>query len=280
MGAGICHVLLAASNDVTLIEESSTKVAAARARIEQSLRVAHDKGLLGQMPQAAMTRLEIGVDYARLGSVSVVIECVPESLELKRQVLTAVERVASSDTVIATNTSALSIDDLAAALDSPERFVGMHFFNPVPASGLVEIVRGAATLPDVRRAAHQLAQRLGKETIEVADSPGFATSRLGVLLGLEAIRMVEAGVASVEDIDRAMVLGYRHPMGPLRLTDLVGLDVRLAIAQSLAERLGPRFEPPALLRQMVTNGQLGKKTGQGFYTWSQGSSATAGQPPG
>lgn len=280
MGAGICHVLLAASNDVTLIEETPAKAAAARVRIEQSLQVAHDKGLLGQVPQTAMTGLETGVDMSPLAPASVVIECVPESLELKREVLTAIEAVTSSDTVIASNTSALSIDDLAGALESPDRFVGMHFFNPVPASGLVEIVRGASTAPDTLRAAHQLAQRLGKETIEVADSPGFATSRLGVLLGLEAIRMVESGVATVEDIDRAMVLGYRHPMGPLRLSDLVGLDVRLAIAESLALRLGPRFEPPSLLRRMVANGQLGKKTGQGFYTWPQGSTRTPGQPPG
>jgi 3-hydroxybutyryl-CoA dehydrogenase len=160
-----------------------------------------------------------------------------------------------------------SITDLAAALENPRRVVGMHFFNPVPASLLVEIVRAPETADDVVNAALGWVHALGKSDVVVRDSPGFATSRLGVALGLEAIRMLEEGVADTESIDRAMELGYRHPMGPLRSTDLVGLDVRLAIAEHLHATLGARFEPPQLLRDKVANGDRGRKTGQGFYPW-------------
>ena len=143
----------------------------------------------------------------------------------------------------------------------------MHFFNPVHIMELVEIVRGDRTAPDTVELARAVVERMGKTPIVVADSPGFASSRLGILLGLEAIRMVESGVATAEDIDRAMELGYRHPMGPLRLTDLVGLDVRLEIARYLRRELGERFQPPELLERMVEEGRLGKKAGRGFYVW-------------
>ncbi|GAA3153308.1 hypothetical protein GCM10020255_033240 [Rhodococcus baikonurensis] len=170
--------------------------------------------------------------------------------------------------MIASNTSSMSIAELGAALTDPSRFIGMHFFNPVPASLLVEIVRAPQTRPEVVDSVRAWVSMLGKAEVLVNDSPGFATSRLGVGLGLEAIRMLEEGVAEAESIDRAMELGYRHPMGPLRSTDLVGLDVRLAIAEHLASTLGDRFTPPALLREKVARGELGRKTGQGFHTWS------------
>ena len=162
-----------------------------------------------------------------------------------------------------------AIRELAAALDRPERFLGLHFFNPVPASQLVEIVVGSRTDRAVVDAAREWIATLRKTPVVIRDSPGFASSRLGVLLGLEAIRMLEEGVGDAADIDAAMELGYRHPMGPLRTTDVVGLDVRLGIAEELARELGPRFEPPRLLRQMVDAGKLGRKSGEGFYVWNE-----------
>jgi 3-hydroxybutyryl-CoA dehydrogenase len=186
---------------------------------------------------------------------------------LKAVVLGELEAAVAVTTAIATNTSSLSIDELAMVLDHPQRFCGLHFFNPVPASQLVEIVVGARTSPALVTEAGAWVTALGKTPIVVRDSPGFASSRLGVALGLEAIRMVAEGVASAEDIDAAMTLGYKHPVGPLRLTDLVGLDVRLGIADYLSSKLGGRFEPPALLREMVARGELGRKTGRGFYEW-------------
>ena len=268
MGAGIAHVLLAAGLDVVLVEDGPERLDAAVARIGKSLDKAAGRGKLDEDPDVVLARLTGAADVAGLAPAGLVIEAVPESPELKRRVLAAIEAAVGPDTIIATNTSSLSIDELAAALRRPERFLGMHFFNPVPASALVEVVRGGATSAEALRAAHDLTARIGLESIETADAPGFATSRLGVAIGLEAIRMVEEGVGTPEDIDKAMVLGYRYPMGPLRLGDLIGLDVRLGIAEYLHERLGDRFEPPALLRRMVAEGKLGRKTGQGFYTWS------------
>jgi 3-hydroxybutyryl-CoA dehydrogenase len=175
----------------------------------------------------------------------------------------------ATETLLATNTSSLPIGEIAAAVEHPERVVGMHFFNPVHIMALLEVVRGEATSETTIETAVAAGERMGKECIVVKDAPGFATSRLGVVLGLEAMRMFEQEVASAEDIDKAMTLGYRHPIGPLRLTDLVGLDVRLAIAEHLHRTLGSSaFEPPRLLREMVEKGKLGKKSGQGFYTWS------------
>jgi 3-hydroxybutyryl-CoA dehydrogenase len=250
MGIGIVQVLLEAGVTVVLAEPD----AAAATRVRD--RLADRTGLT--VTDAVVDALD----------VDLVIEAVPENLPLKQRILTAIEGSVPDGCLIASNTSSLSINAVARSLRRPERFIGMHFFNPVPRSLLVELVVGENTSPDtVQRAADWL-ERLGKEHITVRDSPGFATSRLGIAIGMEAIRMVEEGVASAEDIDRGMVLGYRFPMGPLRLTDLVGLDVRLAIAEHLAEELGPRFAPPDLLRQMVADGRLGKKTGQGFYPWS------------
>jgi 3-hydroxybutyryl-CoA dehydrogenase len=195
------------------------------------------------------------------------VEAVPEDASLKASLLGELEVAVGPATVIATNTSSLSIDELSSVLGHPERFLGLHFFNPVPASQLVEIVVGTATTAELVENARRWVAALGKTPVVVRDSPGFASSRLGLALGLEAVRMVEEGVASPEDIDAAMTLGYKHPVGPLRLTDLVGLDVRLGIAEYLASKLGDRFEPPALLREMVAKGELGRKSGKGFYDW-------------
>ena len=232
-----------------------------------SLEKAEQRGKLSQAPSALLEHLTETTDRSTLARTTLVIEAVPEALELKTALLQEIEAIVEQDCVLGSNTSSLSLTTLGQDLSRPQRLVGMHFFNPVPVQVLLEIIRTDDTDPAALALVHRLAARLGKETIEIRDSPGFATSRLGVALGMEAIRMVEEGVASPEDIDKAMVLGYRYPMGPCRLGDLVGHDVRLGIAEYLAAELGPRFEPPQLLRDMVADGRLGKKSGQGFYTW-------------
>jgi 3-hydroxybutyryl-CoA dehydrogenase len=199
--------------------------------------------------------------------VDCVIEAVPEQLDLKREIFASLDKICPAHALLATNTSSLPISEIARSVRDPGRLVGMHFFNPVHLMKLVEVVRHAHGAPAAIALAVALAEKLGKSPIVVADSPGFASSRLGLVIGLEAMRMVEQQVASAADIDTAMKLGYGHPMGPLELTDLVGLDVRLGIAEYLTEAIGPTFTPPAILRDKVAANQLGKKTGEGFYTW-------------
>ncbi|MFF0452851.1 3-hydroxyacyl-CoA dehydrogenase family protein [Nocardia africana] len=267
MGAGIAQVFATLGSTVTIVEAGDRD--AAYGRIAKGLAVAATKGkLAGVTPDKVLSRVRVVAQIADLPADSgLVIEAVPENLALKADVLAAVEKAVGAQTVLATNTSSLAIGELGVVLTDPSRFVGMHFFNPVPASSLVEIVRSETTSEATVTTVVDHVAALGKESIVVKDSPGFATSRLGVALGLEAIRMLADGVADPEGIDRAMELGYRHAMGPLRSTDLVGLDVRLAIAEHLASTLGPRFEPPQLLRDKVSRGETGRKAGQGFYTW-------------
>jgi 3-hydroxybutyryl-CoA dehydrogenase len=259
MGAGIAQVLLQAGVRVWLSEVAGDAASAGRKRVTAGLERAGT-------PEAA-ERLTTVIGLPDACDVDLAVEAVPEDESLKRRVLAAAEQAVRADTLVATNTSSLSIEALSAALADPGRFLGMHFFNPVPRSALVEIVTGSAVRPETLEAARSWVALLGKEEIVVRDSPGFATSRLGLVIGLEAIRMVEEGVASAADIDRGMELGYRFPMGPLRLTDLVGLDVRLAIAEHLEATLGDRFSPPQLLRDKVASGELGKKSGKGFFEW-------------
>jgi 3-hydroxybutyryl-CoA dehydrogenase len=266
MGAGIAHAFVLAGCRVLLAESDAAAASAARSRVEAAVTASAERGSLAGSVEEALAHLEVGLGPAHLRGCELVVEAVPEDAALKVSLLGAVE-AAGGGAIIATNTSSLSIDELAAGLEHPERFCGLHFFNPVPASALVEVVAGRETPPELVERARGWVAALGKTAVVVRDSPGFASSRLGVALGLEAIRMLEEGVAAAEDIDAAMVLGYKHPVGPLRLTDLVGLDVRLAIAEYLSARLGPRFAPPALLREKVGRGDLGKKTGQGFYRW-------------
>jgi 3-hydroxybutyryl-CoA dehydrogenase len=268
MGAGIAQVFAVAGAVVSLVERDPAAAAAARDRVAMGLLRAAEKGRLAESADAILERLVLVDDVAGLpAGADLVVEAVPEDAALKVAVLTAVERATGEQTVLASNTSSLSIAGLAGGLHRPERLIGMHFFNPVPASTLVEVVVGPQTDDAVRDATRSWVAGLGKAEVVVRDSPGFATSRLGVLLGLEAIRMLEEGVTDAASIDRAMELGYRHPMGPLRSTDLVGLDVRLAIAEHLQRELGDRFAPPDLLRDKVARGELGRKTGRGFFTW-------------
>jgi 3-hydroxybutyryl-CoA dehydrogenase len=269
MGAGIAHAFLLAGADVVVVERSADDADAARVRLEKTIDASIERGTTALSRSELASMLTVGDDSGLFADRELVVEAVPEDRVLKLEALSMVEQQVSAEAAIATNTSSISISALAAGLQLPERFIGMHFFNPVPASALVEIVVGEVTSTGLVEAAHGWVTSLGKTPITVQDAPGFASSRLGVALGLEAIRMLEDGVASADDIDAAMVLGYKHPIGPLKLTDIVGLDVRLAIAEYLHAELGPRFEPPAMLREMVADGKLGRKTGQGFYTWDQ-----------
>jgi len=272
MGHGIAHVAALAGFEVVLRDLEADRVAAGLAKILENLQKGVEKGKLTEEARAAAVgrlRGETALENALFGA-DVVIEAIVEDVDIKRLLFQECERLVGADVLFASNTSSLRIGTIAAPLAHPERLVGMHFFNPVHLMKLVEIVVGVKTDPAATALARALGERFGKDPIVVEDAPGFASSRLGIALGLEAVRMVEDRVASPADIDKAMTLGYGHPMGPLELTDLVGLDVRLAIARYLEKELGPRYAPPALLADKVARGELGKKSGQGFYAWKGG----------
>ena len=272
MGHGIAQVAASVGCRTVLFDVDGSALDRAMARVRANL----EKGVsLGKLTpdQCAETLSNLATtdDLATaVDGVDLVVEAVPEVLSLKARILENVQELAPERTILATNTSSLSISAMAAVLENPGRFVGLHFFNPVHIMKLVEVVWGPETADDTRAAAVAFVRRLEKEPVVVKDSPGFASSRLGIVLGLEAMRMVEEGVAAPEDIDAAMELGYRHPMGPLKLTDLVGLDVRLGIAEYLHGALeSEAFRPPQILRDMVADGRLGKKSGRGFYEYSK-----------
>lgn len=269
MGHGIAQVAAMAGCEVVLTDADPAQLAKAVAAVRATLDKGVEKGKVTvEVRDGALARLATGDLRAAATGADVVIEAVPERLDLKQRLLAEVAAMAPAGAVLGTNTSSLSIASIASAVPDPGRVIGTHFFNPVHLMELLEVVVADGTRPEVVEVARSLGARLGKQVILVKDRPGFATSRLGVALGMEAIRMVEEGVASPADIDKAMVLGYRHPIGPLALTDLVGLDVRLNIGEYLARALGnPAFEPPALMRRMVAEGRLGKKAGRGFYDY-------------
>lgn len=273
MGHGIAQVCAMAGASVQLVDVSTALIERGLGRIRSNL----DEGVRRQkvtpaLREQTLARLqgETEVPIA-VGEADLVVEAIPEKLPLKVALFEMLGRHAPTTALLATNTSSISVSRLQEATVHPERMLGLHFFNPVHINALVEVVRGRGTAPTTIERALALVGALGKEAVLVNDSPGFATSRLGLLLGLEAMRMVEEGVAEPAAIDRAMELGYRHPMGPLRLSDLVGLDVRLDIARYLHTALGAdHFRPPAILERMVTEGKLGRKTGAGFYQWDEG----------
>ncbi len=271
MGHGIAQTAAAAGYAVRLFDVDPGAIARGLAAVEAGLDKGVARGKVSPESRAsALGRIEGESDLGRaLDGCAMAIEAAPESLELKKRIFGELDALAPRDAILASNTSSLPVGEIAGATARPEQVVGMHFFNPVPLMPLLEIVRAERTAPDTVERALEAGARLGKECIVVRDVPGFATSRLGVVLGLEAMRMLESGVASAEDIDKAMTLGYRHPVGPLRLTDLVGLDVRLAISEHLFTALGSEsFRPPGILRRMVSEGKLGKKSGRGFYDWA------------
>ncbi len=276
MGHGIAQVAAAAGYRVTLIDATRDLAEAGIARVAVNLDGAIARGKLEPAQKdVILERIAVADDIARgAAGAQLVIEAVPEKMELKAAILRTLDQSVDAAAILASNTSSLSITALQRATVQPGRVIGLHFFNPVHINRLVEVVRGKDTQTAVVEASLAFVRAAGKEPVVVRDAPGFATSRLGVLLGLEAMRMLEQGVASAEDIDKAMELGYRHPMGPLRLTDLVGLDVRLDIARYLhAELASDAFKPPAILERMVAEGRLGRKTGHGFYTWTDGEGA-------
>ena len=268
MGVGIAHAFLLAGASVTVLERDADAAAHALEALTTAIDTGIARGTTTESHEALVARLTTTDSAEALAGAGLVIEAVPEDVALKSVMLARVERVVGPDAWLASNTSSLSISLLAESLERPERLCGLHFFNPVPSSTLVEIVRGPRSAPELIALAQQWTAAIGKTPVTVNDSPGFASSRLGVAIGLEAIRMLDEGVASAEDIDAAMVLGYRFPVGPLRLTDMVGLDVRLGIAEYLHGTLGDRFAPPPLLRTMVADGRLGRKSGEGFFVWN------------
>ena len=272
MGQGIAHISALAGFNTRLYDKDKSTLEVAMAAVEQTLSKGVELGKITNADRArtlerltpAMT-VEHGVEDAGL-----VIEAIPEDINLKKDLFRQVADSVPEETVLASNTSSLSITEIASGIRSPDRVVGMHFFNPPHIIKLLEVIRGEKSASEIVDRVCEIGRQMDREVVLISDSPGFASSRLGVVLGLEAIRMLEQGVASAADIDAAMVHGYRHPIGPLRLTDLVGLDVRLAIAQYLHEKLGSsQFEPPKLLQEMVRDGLLGKKSGKGFYCWKE-----------
>jgi 3-hydroxybutyryl-CoA dehydrogenase len=271
MGNGIAQVCAQAGLTVTMTDVSDDVVARGQSAIEKNLGRLVEKGKLTTEARAAVLgAITTSTDpESAAKTADLVVEAIPERMDLKLALFRTLGKSAPAHAILATNTSSLSVTEIASAVGDPGRVVGLHFFNPVPVMELLEIVRGMATRDEVIEASRAFAAKIGKQPIVVKDIAGFATSRLGVILGCEAMRMLEQGVASAEDIDRAMELGYRHPMGPLKLTDLVGLDVRLAILDHLTKELGEQFRPPALLRQMVRAGRLGRKSGRGFYEYPE-----------
>lgn len=280
MGVGIAYVFAAAGWATTVVEPDDARAESMFATLasvaaQGVARGKLDPGAATAIP-ASVCRVTSAVDLP--AGLELVVETVPERFALKREVLSQIE--AADPQIIATNTSALSVDALAAGLERPGRFLGMHFFNPVWSLPMVELIRGAATDEATIARAAAIAVAIGKQTITVTDTPGFATSRLDLIASLEAMRMLEEGVASATDIDKAMLIAYRHPIGPLRLSDIVGLDVRLDIARHLSTALGERYAPPPLLERLVAAGHLGQKTGRGFFDWSDPAAPTpAALPP-
>ena len=271
MGHGIAQVAAAAGFKVLLNDVDRESLARGVSAIERNLAKGIQLAKLTEDDRdRTLQQIHGTTNLNECAKADLIIEAAPEKLDLKKEVLRQLESACDRPFIFASNTSSLSITEIASASKRPDAVIGMHFFNPVHIMRLVEIVVGEKTSPETVSVVKSVGQKMRKEPIVVKDVPGFASSRLGIALGLEAMRMFEQGVASVQDIDTAMELGYNHPMGPLKLTDLVGLDVRLNIAEYLHRELGSEaFRPPEVLRRMVSEGKLGKKTGQGFYDWSK-----------
>jgi 3-hydroxybutyryl-CoA dehydrogenase len=250
------------------VERDEASAEGARERVESAAVRNIERGAADANLEELVARLAVTVDYDDFKDRQLVVEAVPEDWDLKVTSLRGIEERLAGDAFLVFNTSSLSVNGLARELKRPQSFLGLHFFNPVPASTLIEVVLGEQTSPGLAAAAKGWVETLGKTTVVVNDAPGFASSRLGVAIAFEAMRMVEEGVASAADIDAAMMLGYKHPTGPLKTTDIVGFDVRLGIAEYLHSTLGERFAPPQILKDKVARGELGRKSGKGFFDWA------------
>ncbi len=272
MGHGIAQVAAMNGFQVVMRDLEEDFLSSALAKISKNLEKGVARGKVTEEARAkALSALRTTTDVGdACAEAQLVIEAVPESMKIKREIFDAVVAAAPEGAILASNTSSLSIGEIAKSIPQPERVLGMHFFNPVHIMKLVELVKHENTSEAVLACANDFSARIGKTAITVKDTPGFASSRLGLVIGLEAMRMFEQGVASANDIDTAMKLGYGHPMGPLELTDLVGLDVRLSIAEYLSSAVSTNFTPPQVLKDLVAEGKLGKKSGQGFYQWQEG----------
>lgn len=271
MGHGIAQMSAQAGYNVWLYDVTDELLTRARARIADNLTKGIARGkLTAEEKEQTLAAIQSTTEFEyAAGSADLVIEAAVEDLSIKRDLFKRLEAICPPHATLATNTSSLSIAEIANAVSAPSRVIGMHFFNPAHIMKLLEIVIAPETSETALQTVREVGARMKKETIVVRDVPGFATSRLGVCLGLEAMRMLEEGVASAADIDKALELGYNHPMGPLHLTDLVGLDIRLHVAEYLHTKLGERFRPPEILKRKVAEGKLGKKTGEGFYQWDE-----------
>jgi 3-hydroxybutyryl-CoA dehydrogenase len=269
MGHGIAHAAMAAGYDTVLYDISDAGVGKGRAAIEAVIRKTVELGKATEADAAGMkARLRTSTSVAdAVGNADVVIEAAPEKIDLKLSLFKAVEAAAPKHAVLASNTSALSITEMAAVLDNPGRLGGMHFFNPVHRMKLIEVVRALDTTPETVAIMEEVSAKMGKETVLVKESPGFITTRINAMIGNEAFYMLQDGVASARDIDKALKLGLNHPMGPFELVDLVGLDTRLSILQYLHRTLGEKFRPCPLLEQHVKDGRLGRKAGRGVYDY-------------
>ncbi|MEK7865889.1 MAG: 3-hydroxyacyl-CoA dehydrogenase [Planctomycetota bacterium] len=269
MGHGIAQVAAMGGYTTVLNDVSMDLLQKALDRIKENLRKGVEKGKVTEADaKAAAERVSIETSIERsVASADLVIEAIPEKIELKLEMFSRVDKAAPSHAILASNTSALSITEMAAATSRPRQFVGMHFFNPVHMMKLVEIVRGLETSQETFKAAEAVAQRMGKETVDVRESPGFITSRINAMIGNEAFFMLQEGIASARDIDKAVKLGLNHPMGPFEMVDLVGLDTRLAVLRFLHKTLGEKYRPCPLMEQYVAAGRIGKKVGRGVYDY-------------
>ncbi len=269
MGRGIAYAAVAGGFRTLLTDVSEPVLAQAQAYIRETLHTAKERGKWQGDPEVALAALRVTPRLEDAGQAELVIEAVPEDIRLKIDTFARLDRAAAPETIFASNTSSLSLSEMSAALGRRPRFLGMHFFNPVPKMKLIELVYTPETSEEVLRTTEAVARQMGKETVRVKESPGFATSRINALIGNEAFRMLDEGVASAEDIDKALKLGLNHPMGPFELVDLVGLDVRLAILEYLHRTLGERFQPSPLLADYVRQGRLGRKSGRGVYDYTK-----------
>ncbi|MGH9805366.1 MAG: 3-hydroxyacyl-CoA dehydrogenase family protein [Candidatus Acidiferrales bacterium] len=269
MGRGIAYAAVAGGFRTLLSDVSEEVLAKAQVYIRETLQGARERGKWQGDPEEALARLTLTPQLDDAAAAEMIIEAAPEDIKLKVEIFSRLDRAVAPGAILASNTSSLSLTEMSAAVSRPERFLGMHFFNPVPKMKLIELVFTPETSEETLAAAEAVARRMGKETVRVKDSPGFATSRINALIGNEAFRMWEEGVASAEDIDKAVKLGLNHPMGPFEMVDLVGLDVRLSILDYLHRTLGERYQPTRRHRELVEAGRLGRKTGRGVYDYEK-----------